>query len=118
MSGHEWDASVEDLLKYLAGVRQTHPDAVQEIIDRRSFAVPLDGSLLDPADPEDRRLLTLGDDELIIDQLWDDDPPELWQAAKRCLAQGMSRTEVLAALAAVDGDLTELARLGRRPTGR
>lgn len=90
-----------------------------------------DLSLLDPADPDDRHLLIMsehpdlaraierGEDELVIDgepmnphlhiqvhevvanQLWDDDPPEVWQTARRLLAAGHQRHDVLHALGEV-----------------
>jgi hypothetical protein len=78
---------------------------------------------LDPGDPDERRLLIEGehpeyhdalDDpffdgevdgvsprlhcaihEVVANQLWDDDPPEAWQAAKRLAAAGEDRHEVL-----------------------
>jgi hypothetical protein len=78
---------------------------------------------LDPGDPDERRLLIEGehpeyhavlDDpsfdgdvegvnprlhcaihEVVANQLWDDDPPEAWQAAKRLLAAGEDRHEIL-----------------------
>lgn len=37
--------------------------------------------------------------EVIANQLWDDDPPEVWQAARRLLAAGHERHDVLHALA-------------------
>lgn len=39
--------------------------------------------------------------EIVANQLWDDDPPEAWQAAQRLLNLGMDRMEVLHALASV-----------------
>ena len=78
---------------------------------------------LDPGDPDERRLLIEGehpeyhaalDDpffdgevegvsprlhcavhEVVANQLWDDDPPEAWQAAKRLRAAGEDRHEIL-----------------------
>ncbi len=37
--------------------------------------------------------------EVIANQLWDDTPPEVWQAAQRLLAEGHDRHAVLHALA-------------------
>ena len=106
---------------------------------RRRFACPshrgtfdeIDLSLLDPADPDDRRFLILaehpefaeaiehGEDELtvggepvnphlhitmhevIATQLWNDDPPEVWATARRLLDAGYERHEVLHMLASV-----------------
>jgi hypothetical protein len=78
---------------------------------------------LDPGDPDERRLLIEGehpeyhdalDDpffegevdgvrprlhcaihEVVANQLWDDDPPEAWQAARRLRAAGEDRHEIL-----------------------
>lgn len=95
---------------------------------RRGHFQGVDLSYLNPEDPDDRHLLILsehpdlaraierGEDELVIDgepmspnlhisfheiitnQLWDDDPPEVWQAARRLLAAGHERHDVLHAL--------------------
>lgn len=84
---------------------------------------------LDPADPDERGLLIEGEHpeyhqaladplwdgeidgvnprlhltmhEVIANQLWADDPPEVWQAARRLRDQGMDRHHVLHELAAV-----------------
>ena len=84
---------------------------------------------LDPADPDERSLLIesehpefreyLADSswqgeidgmnprfhltmhEVIANQLWDDEPPETWQAAKRLREQGMDRHDILHELAGV-----------------
>ena len=84
---------------------------------------------LDPADPDERGLLIQGEHpeyheavtdpawegeidgvnprlhlifhEIIANQLWADDPPEVWQAARRLREDGMDRHDVLHALAAV-----------------
>ena len=106
--------------------------------ERRAFAVPpasgevdgIDLALLDPSDPDERRLLieaehpefrdalerdeeiVVGDEsmnprlhiamhEIVANQLWDDDPPETWQTAQRLLAEGYERHEVLHMLASV-----------------
>lgn len=140
---------------------------LQEVLDRRLFAMPYVGTRigeedfprLDPGDPDERRLLVIGehpeyhdalDDagfhgvvdgidpnlhvalhEIVAAQLWDDDPPEAWQAAQRLLGAGMERHDVLHALANVlarhlhrglangdvdlDGYRTDLAALARHP---
>ncbi len=84
---------------------------------------------LDPADPDERSLLIeaehpefaeyLADSswqgeidgmnprfhltmhEVIANQLWADEPPEVWQAAKRLREQGMERHDILHELAGV-----------------
>lgn len=85
----------------------------------------IDLALLDPADEDDRRILILAehpelrvaieDDhdeicingltmsprlhlvmhEIVANQLWDDNPPEVWQTAQRLVAAGYDRHEVL-----------------------
>jgi Domain of unknown function (DUF1841) len=78
---------------------------------------------LDPGDPDERRLLIEGEHpeyhdaltdpdfhgeidggnprlhitmhEIVANQLWDDDPPEAWQAAKRLRDAGMDRHDIL-----------------------
>jgi len=85
----------------------------------------IDLSFLDPADPDDRHMLILaehpefaeaierdndevlvGDEavnprlhitmhEIVATQLWENDPPEVWATAKRLLAAGYERHDVL-----------------------
>jgi hypothetical protein len=101
---------------------------------RRAFVMPpvsgesgdIDLELLDPADPDERRILIEAehpefaealDDvdqdtvtiegeevnprlhltihEIVANQLWDNDPPEAWETAKRLLAAGYERHEIL-----------------------
>lgn len=107
--------------------------------ERRSFVAPsatgeFDGinlSMLDPGDPDERRLLILAEHpdldraikagqteihvggqpmnpslhiamhEIVANQLWDDAPPEMWQTARRLLDAGYERHEVLHMLASV-----------------
>jgi Domain of unknown function (DUF1841) len=91
----------------------------------------IDLSLLDPSDPDDRRFLIeaehpelraalQGDDdeivlsgqtmsprlhitmhEIVAEQLWRDDPPEVWQTARRLLTEGYERHEVLHMLCSI-----------------
>jgi hypothetical protein len=69
---------------------------------------------LDAGNPVHRALIVIADrpthgaDQMridaqtgVIEQLWDDDPPEVWQAAQRLTATGMSRERVLQRLVAV-----------------
>ncbi|TQJ04113.1 DUF1841 family protein [Amycolatopsis cihanbeyliensis] len=124
-----------DLDLYLeAGEEIEDPEELAELLDRRRFAVPHtfteigDEELeLEPTDPEQRRLLVIGEhpeyhdalgDELgeaalrvedgefdaaaylamkvsIVDQLWDDEPPEVWTAASRLREQGAEREDIL-----------------------
>jgi hypothetical protein len=83
---------------------------------------------LDPGDPDDRGMLIEGEHpeyhdafadpgcdhvdgvnprlhvtvhEIVANQLWDDSPPEVWQAARRLSATGMERHDVLHAIGEV-----------------
>jgi hypothetical protein len=85
-------------------------------------------SFLDPGDPDDRGVFIKGEHpeyhealadpdtdtvegvnprlhvtvhEVVANQLWDDDPPQVWQAARRLLATGADRHDVLHAIADV-----------------
>ena len=105
-------------------VRRLLPDADLEALPRRAFAFPVlegwhsgsDLSILDPADPNDRRALLAADHAtpapggvgrhierhmVLADRLWRGDPPELWEAAQRLLDAGQDRHLVLHALMAV-----------------
>jgi hypothetical protein len=104
---------------------------IADTVDRRVFAMPFHGATvrgedfphLDPADPDERRLLIEGEHpeyhqaladpmrdveidganprlhltihEVIVNQLWADDPPEVWQAARRLRSAGMDRHDIL-----------------------
>jgi hypothetical protein len=105
-------------------VRRLLPDSDLEALPRRAFAFPVlegwhsgtDLSILDPADPRDRRALIAADHAtpapggvgrhierhtVLADRLWRGDPPELWEAAQRLLDAGQDRHLVLHALMAV-----------------
>jgi hypothetical protein len=79
---------------------------------------------LEPTDPQQRRLLVIGEypeyheaiaaetfdgqprEELelrvnIVDQLWDNEPAELWETAQRLLEAGLERDQILTRLAEV-----------------
>lgn len=106
------------------------PVGLTELLERRMFAVPAtvtelgDTELeLAPADPEQRRLLVIGEhpeyhealtedsgiEEIdgvdpreylalkaaVVDQLWDNEPPELWSAVVRMRDSGRERDEIL-----------------------
>ena len=122
---------------YLDGTEA--PEEVLAVVERRRFAVPSLNTVigdeeltdLDPGDPEQRRLLVIGehpeyheslaDDSFdgeprlhlalkttLVDQLWDDSPEEVWPAALRLAERGLSRDEVLGELVAVlEGQLEE-----------
>ncbi|TVT25515.1 hypothetical protein LWP59_00715 [Amycolatopsis acidiphila] len=116
---------------YLDGFDDLDEQSVARLLERRQFAIPAiyteiagEEVELDPSDPEQRRLLVIGEhpdfqdslaeDDLdeeaflqvaahttVVDQLWDDEPAEVWQAAQRLLQRGLERTEVLDELARV-----------------
>jgi Domain of unknown function (DUF1841) len=94
----------------------------------------IDLAYLDPADEDERRILILAEHpelydaieagldeihqhgttinptlhiamhEIVANQLWDDDPPEVWHTAQRLLNAGYERHEVLHMLASVNSD--------------
>ena len=94
----------------------------------------IDLAFLDPNDEDDRRMLILAEHpelhraieaglteihvkgrtinpalhlamhEIVANQLWADDPPEVWQTATRLLASGYERHEVLHMLGSVVSD--------------
>jgi hypothetical protein len=114
---------------------QTDGPTLQQILDRRSFAVPLPGRRgdgvvdlrqpangvpartihvddLDASDPTHRHLITaLGQAARgthtrripayagVVEQLWHDQPAEVWRTACRLTAAGLSRQQVLDRLA-------------------
>jgi hypothetical protein len=118
------DDSAADV--YLDGTEELDgPEEIAEVLERRMFAIPSvytelgDEELdLEPTDPEQRRLLVIGEYpeyheaiaaetfdgqpqvelELrvnVVDQLWDNEPPEVWEAAQRLLEGGLERAEIL-----------------------
>jgi hypothetical protein len=103
----------------------------------------IDLAYLDPADPDDRHFLILGEHpeleealqgdadevevdglvlnprmhitlhEVVANQLWDDDPPEAWDTARRLRTAGYERHEVLHMLgSAVAGEIWHMLRGG------
>ncbi len=137
----EYEEPVSVGQSYLAGLELTGDlKRAQDALDRRIFAMPYVGTRiggedyprLDPADPDDRRLLiegehpeyhqvltdpSAGDEiggvnprlhlsihEVVANQLWEDDPPEVWQATRRLQDRGVDRHEILHRLMAVAVD--------------
>jgi hypothetical protein len=126
-------------ISYLDDTEGLDEATVTDLLARRRFAVPSvyteigeEEVELDPTDPEQRRLLVLGEhpefqhslteDELdeetflavaaytaVVDQLWDNEPHEVWQAAQRLTEKGLPRSEVLDTLAEVLSDRLEPA---------
>jgi hypothetical protein len=127
------------LAPLLAGLeRVTDPVVIEDALRRRMYAVAMDDvTTLDPADPDDRRLLVrdehadcpdrpgqapgshLGDVEAVVAQLWDGVPAEVWQFVRYRDGQGVVRIDVLDELAEIygrhrgdaDGYRTELAKV-------
>jgi hypothetical protein len=124
--GRAWygpDAS--PLRRYLEDLSDSEADElITAVIERRTFAVPAPADRtgevaprrsageLDAADEADRALITALEAAAglvpverlpaylaVVRQLWDDDPRDVWEAARRMLAAGSSRAAVLEALA-------------------
>jgi hypothetical protein len=131
------DADAAPTRLLLRGLTADSPEALQDALDRRLFAMPFFGTEidgedfphLDPGDPDERGLLIQGEHpeyqraladpffegeidganprlhialhEVVANQLWDDDPPAAWQAAKRLREAGMDRHDILHQLAEV-----------------
>ncbi|WP_127356553.1 hypothetical protein [Actinacidiphila soli] len=122
-------ASPQPLRAYIADIQQGghDGDVLQAVIDRRGFVIPEPGQRwapagidsedvddLDPADEEERALLVQEEmrarrvprrlhpvHEVLANQLWLDNPPQLWSAAQRLRDTGLSREQVLDRLADV-----------------
>jgi hypothetical protein len=99
--------------------------------------------VLDPADPDERGLLIQGEHpeyhavladtlseaeidgvnprlhvaihEIIANQLWDGDPPEVWRAARRLRDRGMDRHDILHALMSVQVELMHPVLVDKTP---
>jgi hypothetical protein len=125
------DSAIDVIFAGLSDVED--PAQLAQAAARRLFAMPHTSAVIDgedypqlnPNDPDERRLLILGEhpeyqpafddpdalvdgvdprmhitvEEVIINQLWDNTPPEAWQAAQRLIAAGHERHEILMALA-------------------
>jgi len=83
----ELDPADEDQRELL--IVAEHPQ-YQHVLDD-----PFSEELVDGVDPR----LHIALHEVIANQLWEDTPPEVWQAAQRLLADGHDRHAVLHALA-------------------
>jgi Domain of unknown function (DUF1841) len=68
-------------------IEAEHPEFA-DALERDEELVIIDGEEVDP-----RLHLTLH--EIIVEQLWEDDPPEAWRTVKRLLAAGYERHEIL-----------------------
>ena len=108
---------------YLRDLVASEADAARlmDCYARRAFAVPLPGErdpgvvALNATDPDHRAVITVSEfatcdpvgmtrkefvdaAKRVVGELWHDDPPATWQAAKRLLAKGISRHDVIHAL--------------------
>ncbi len=123
---------------YFADGEELSADELAETLERRMFAVPsLSTEIgdeevdLDPTDPEQRRLLVIGEHPeyheslasdtfdgeeaqrlalktALVDLLWDNEPAELWQAVRRLQAADLDRDEIFDRLSDVlEGQLRE-----------
>lgn len=109
---------------YFGEGEELSADELAATLERRMFAVPsLSTEIgdeevdLDPTDPEQRRLLVIGEHPeyheslaedtfdgeeaqrlalktTLVDQLWDNDPAELWQAVRRLQEADLDRDEI------------------------
>jgi Domain of unknown function (DUF1841) len=129
--------SASPVLGFLDDVDLTDHEAANALLKRRLFAMPYVGGRLgdeefdrlNPADPDERRLLVemehpeyhealqdpgfdgdidgisptlhIAAHEIVANQLWDDEPPGVWEAAQRLTQLGHDRHEVLHMLASV-----------------
>lgn len=88
------DPSVEDGRREL--LEQEHPE-LADALNRDDHEVVVHGRVVNAA-------LHLAIHQVAANQLWDDEPPELWQTAQRLTALGYSRHDVLHMLMTVVGD--------------
>jgi hypothetical protein len=111
--GEYADEDDSPLERYFGDVGDLSPSELADALERRMFALPSltteigDEEVdLDPADPEQRRALVIGEadedeDEqrlvlraTVVDQLWENDPTEVWQAAQRLQEGELDRVAV------------------------
>jgi hypothetical protein len=102
--------------RYLADLSDLEPDELDAAMIRRMFAVPPlskpGEEMPDPSDSGERRAIIalehedvlfgseepdvhIAIHEALADQLWGNEPPEVWAAAQRLTASGQSRHDVL-----------------------
>src|SRR4051794_19696282 len=72
-------------------IRMEHPE-IDEALREGRDGVELDGQ---PVNPRLHLLMH----EVVATQLWDDEPPEAWETAKRLLERGYERHEIMHMLA-------------------
>jgi hypothetical protein len=125
------DEDDSPLERYFGDVGDLSPSELADALERRMFAVPsLTAEIgdeevdLDPGDPEQRRALVIAeadeDEEeerlvlraTVVDQLWEDEPVEAWQAVQRLQEGELDRVEIFDQLIdALAGTLLESEEL-------
>ena len=86
-------------------IQAEHPE-LQQAIDQDVDEIEIGGVTISPR-------LHLSMHEIVANQLWDDEPPETWQTARRLLALGHGRHDVLHMLgSAVAGELWHVTHEG------
>jgi hypothetical protein len=86
-------------------IQAEHPE-LQQAIDQDVDEIEIGGATISPR-------LHLSMHEIVANQLWDDEPPETWQTARRLLALGYERHDVLHMLgSAVAGELWHVTHEG------
>jgi len=107
------DEDDSPLERYFGDVGDLSPTELADALERRMFAVPSltteieDEEVdLDPTDPDQRRALVIAEadedeDEqrlvlraTIVDQLWDDEPADVWQVVQRLQEGELDRDEI------------------------
>ncbi|MGQ0802347.1 MAG: DUF1841 family protein [Actinomycetota bacterium] len=79
-------------------IEAEHPE-LRSALDRGAHEITLRGQVVNPQ-------LHLAMHEVVANQVWDDDPPQVWIAAQRLLAAGYDRHDILHMLAsAVSGEV-------------
>jgi len=68
-------------------IEAEHPDFA-DALERDEEVVVIDGEAVNPR-------LHLALHEIVVEQLWENDPPEAWRTAQRLLAAGYERHEIL-----------------------
>ncbi|MDQ7803927.1 hypothetical protein Q5425_09290 [Amycolatopsis sp. A133] len=108
--GDDDDSPLE---RYFADTDDLSPTELADALERRMFAVPTTTTEideeevdLDPTDPDQRRALVIAeadeDEEeqrlilraTIVDQLWDNEPAEVWPAVERLQEGELDRDEI------------------------
>lgn len=144
------DADQIDDADVTGGAEEEYGTTDPEMLARRRWTIPrmtgsvrgIDASLLDPVDPDERRMLIelehpvllaaierrdedveidgsrvnprlhIALHEIVANQLWDGDPPDTWEAAQRLRELGHERHEILHMLAGV---VSGVVRTGLQP---